>query len=558
MFALRRRWRWLLLSLACYVIVLVANHGGLEPTSRPNQQYAFRQIEDDGAAEEEADHHQLHHQPSCASNAFSPLVKMVVAHQGSSPGCSFACGSCVDFQLDDPQRKRVLCAPRFIIIGAAKAGTSSLYHWLTAHPNIRAADKKELHFWTFRFSLKSSKVERYLGNFSSAARHYANRSTTTTTTTCARTNGESAIITGEATPDMHYYPLAPYRLQHMLPDVKIIFLVRPPFELAWSMFHFNRGKMESGKNVKRFSALAPLRRSLNGAEYAEPILELLIDNNKSMTVPNEGRHGRSSNNAVDAAAAAKALFSSFTFDSWMVLFAFEIEACLVCLQQDQRGRRARGLLEISSGNSTSAQCSKLPQLNARAPTLYRWHEDVRHHGGVVGGQQQQPQQPQQPRKAEDILSLGGRLNRKDQCWFPPTTHHLNFFGRTAYDRQVRLYQAFRFRIGEQLQVVESKALFDDPQTGLGRLVQFLGLPPFEFTEATLGVRLQGPLRHGDFAPPAAKATMKATAKATTRIIRQARKPTDHTSATTAQRIQFEALQRRLDAIAENRAPTPLP
>lgn len=34
--------------------------------------------------------------------------------------------------------------PHFIIIGAAKCGTTSLYNYLTAHPQVLAASQKEL------------------------------------------------------------------------------------------------------------------------------------------------------------------------------------------------------------------------------------------------------------------------------------------------------------------------------------------------------------------------------------------------------------------------------
>jgi hypothetical protein len=36
--------------------------------------------------------------------------------------------------------------PHFIIIGAQKAGTTSLYDYLTQHPQILEATRKEVHF----------------------------------------------------------------------------------------------------------------------------------------------------------------------------------------------------------------------------------------------------------------------------------------------------------------------------------------------------------------------------------------------------------------------------
>ena len=331
-----------------------------------------------------------------------------------------------------------------------------------------------------------------LGNFSSAARHYQNR-------TCENDDASSAAITGEATPDMHYYPLAPYRLRHFMPDVKIIFLVRPPFELAWSLFNFNRGKLRSRKNEKRFKALSRLRSALEGTEYAAASLELI---------------DRGAGGGGDGTGSSKNehQIPTFTFDTWLNLFSFEIEACLLC-------HRRR---DVHSTVRRPPECLQIPQLNAKAPTLFRWHDDVL---SIAEGE-------------EKALSIGGKLIGEEQCWFPPTTHHLNFFGRTAFDRQLRLYRSF-FKRDDQILVVDSKAMFSDPQSNLDRVVEFLGLPAFKFLDETLGIKLQGPLRPGD---------MTATHEAAT--ICQARTPTDHTAATIQQRLHFEALQRRLSAIAD--------
>ena len=41
--------------------------------------------------------------------------------------------------------------PDFVIIGAQKSGTSSLYHLLSQHPYIRPAVRKELHYFSVFF-----------------------------------------------------------------------------------------------------------------------------------------------------------------------------------------------------------------------------------------------------------------------------------------------------------------------------------------------------------------------------------------------------------------------
>lgn len=41
-----------------------------------------------------------------------------------------------------------MCRPGFIIIGAGKCGTSSLYHYLTGHPRVLPATVKQIHYFT--------------------------------------------------------------------------------------------------------------------------------------------------------------------------------------------------------------------------------------------------------------------------------------------------------------------------------------------------------------------------------------------------------------------------
>ena len=45
---------------------------------------------------------------------------------------------------------RLHAEPDFLIIGAQKAGTSSLYQWLTSHPDVIRARTKELHYFDTR------------------------------------------------------------------------------------------------------------------------------------------------------------------------------------------------------------------------------------------------------------------------------------------------------------------------------------------------------------------------------------------------------------------------
>jgi hypothetical protein len=74
-----------------------------------------------------------------------------------------------------------LCRPGFIIIGAGKCGTSSLYHYLVGHPRVLPAKNKQIHYfkyWSFR------PMKWYLSNFPPAKTFLSH----------------GALMTGEASP----------------------------------------------------------------------------------------------------------------------------------------------------------------------------------------------------------------------------------------------------------------------------------------------------------------------------------------------------------------------
>jgi hypothetical protein len=107
--------------------------------------------------------------------------------------------------------------PDYIIIGSQKCGTTSLYYYLTHHPRIRPAIKKEIHFF-------SDNYERGLQWYNS----------------CFPPVGMfPGFITGEGSPYYIFHPLAPQRLRTVYPGVKLILLLRNPADRAYSHYHFN-------------------------------------------------------------------------------------------------------------------------------------------------------------------------------------------------------------------------------------------------------------------------------------------------------------------------------
>ena len=113
--------------------------------------------------------------------------------------------------------------PDFIIIGAQRCGTTSLYNYLIGHPSVAPALTKEVHFFDRNFHRGSG---WYGAHFPSvASKYYA-----------AQVRGKR-FTTGESSPYYIFHPLAPGRIAEMLPAVKLIVLLRDPIDRAFSHYH---------------------------------------------------------------------------------------------------------------------------------------------------------------------------------------------------------------------------------------------------------------------------------------------------------------------------------
>ena len=112
--------------------------------------------------------------------------------------------------------------PRYLIIGGMRCGTSSLSWYLTQHPDILKSFRKEVHFFDRNFH----RGENWYRSFFPLSSRIG-----------------SERITGEASPNYLFHPHTPRRIRQLLPDVKLIVLLRNPTERAIShYFHFHRRK----------------------------------------------------------------------------------------------------------------------------------------------------------------------------------------------------------------------------------------------------------------------------------------------------------------------------
>jgi len=111
--------------------------------------------------------------------------------------------------------------PDYIIIGAQKGGTTSLQKALAAHPDVCPSLLKEVHY----FDLAYHRGARwYRAHFAREARRNQ-----------ARKQGR-ALVMGEATPFYLAHPLAAERAAALVPDARLVVLLRNPVERAHSHY----------------------------------------------------------------------------------------------------------------------------------------------------------------------------------------------------------------------------------------------------------------------------------------------------------------------------------
>lgn len=111
--------------------------------------------------------------------------------------------------------------PDFIIAGASKGGTSSLYSYLSYHPQLLLSHKKELDFFGQNFE---QGFDWYLSHFPSIT-------------------DNKNFLTGEATPNYLRFPIVAQRIKEYCPQTKIIILLRNPVDrtISWHYHKINTG-----------------------------------------------------------------------------------------------------------------------------------------------------------------------------------------------------------------------------------------------------------------------------------------------------------------------------
>lgn len=109
--------------------------------------------------------------------------------------------------------------PDFLICGIQKGGTTSLHGYLQQHPGISMPDEKEVNFFTFNWDKGLSWYESHFPPSRSPN-----------------------VKVGEASPLYMWYPEVPARIASVLPEAKLVFLLRNPVDRAYSNYWYNIGR----------------------------------------------------------------------------------------------------------------------------------------------------------------------------------------------------------------------------------------------------------------------------------------------------------------------------
>lgn len=148
--------------------------------------------------------------------------------------------------------------PTFIIIGAAKSGTSALHSYLQQHPQVFMSQAKETNFFacldadepTFDTIPVQAVVDR---REESRVRFRTSMQRSIRTWSDYEElfdAGKNALAIGESSPFYLYNPECAKRIRKHLPEVRLIAILRNPIDRAYSHFlHYRRDGIEKHETM---------------------------------------------------------------------------------------------------------------------------------------------------------------------------------------------------------------------------------------------------------------------------------------------------------------------
>jgi hypothetical protein len=145
--------------------------------------------------------------------------------------------------------------PDFVVIGAPKCGTTFFYHLLSKHPHVEPAAFKEVHFFDLLFE---EGVEWYRQCFLPPEQRDGRRT-----------------ITGDGTPSYLFHPLAAERMAGVIPEARLIALLRNPVDRSYSAYHHrakHKDEIETFEEMVKASLESPTQGFLSQSIYVDHLV----------------------------------------------------------------------------------------------------------------------------------------------------------------------------------------------------------------------------------------------------------------------------------------------
>ena len=174
--------------------------------------------------------------------------------------------------------------PTFLVVGAVKAGTTSLHEYLQQHPGIFMSPVKETNYFSdadmlfdhFNLDYRqdiSTNIDKYLDGPMDKKVHISHVRTRRQYEKLFRDVKDQKVI-GEVSNSYLYLPSTTSAIQSQLPDAKIVMILRNPVERLYSQFLMNLRLGKIAENNLRKEIAADQAKPVKGWGVSHLYLEV--------------------------------------------------------------------------------------------------------------------------------------------------------------------------------------------------------------------------------------------------------------------------------------------
>eukprot|EP00041_Stephanoeca_diplocostata_P018313 m.382686 g.382686 ORF g.382686 m.382686 type:complete len:546 (+) comp20975_c0_seq3:164-1801(+) len=222
-------------------------------------------------------------------------------------------------------KSELRCLPSFVIIGAQKSGSTALLGYMLLHPAFGAPLKKELHFFdkaigSERLS-KSRSARSDVDIMFSALGKYLGRFPRTAVGSTHR------FLTGEATPAYVLNRKAPALMKKLIPDAKLLLVLRDPVDRAYSEWQMKHRRVLAQLDPEDVADVALLQQLVGECVMGDEV-----------------EHGDAQRNAKDTLKFVKDCLvqrckvQTSNKLKWLGFHARDLDIILSCIQSQSAGK----------------------------------------------------------------------------------------------------------------------------------------------------------------------------------------------------------------------------